>query len=409
MLANVTCPTCQHRYYLDEGEMLSRQICPKCCSAFFAGKSIADGKAGVSPTLAAAAASAASAQPSYAKTMIGEVAPPIKYNCPRCKAPLEAEGIEGGTKKNCPNCTQRHQVPAAAKSEAVVKAPALDKTMLAGDETAAPPTPPLKYNCPGCKTPLESPADQAGTKRNCPACNQRLQVPAAPSAKPNINKTMLASDESAAPATAAPGAPSANGVRGSVPIAAAAPPANPWALTPKNVAIGIALLLLLVLVVHAVLRGGKVEDPEAVAAAAKAKLDLRRLELEFEQKKLEFDRQEKVAAETRKKAEDEARERRVQEDRIREDNRQTLARIDDDDRRAALKKKQQQDQEKRDAEAREREDKFKQLLEDSQKKLDQTKRDLDAAQQKQQTTQTIIQQPTGYYYPPYHPRYYWPW
>ena len=82
--------------------MGSRQTCPKCQAAFFAGKSTAEAKAGAVP--------AAGAQPSYSKTMIGEAAPPIKYNCPRCKAALEAEGIEAGTKKNCPNCTQRHQV-----------------------------------------------------------------------------------------------------------------------------------------------------------------------------------------------------------------------------------------------------------------------------------------------------------
>src|SRR5438045_1204352 len=102
MLANVTCPNCQHRYYLDEGQMGSRQICPKCQAAFFAGKSSAEAKAGGSPMLAAAAAAA---QASYGKTMITEEAPPIKYNCPRCKTALQAEAIEAGTKKNCPNCT----------------------------------------------------------------------------------------------------------------------------------------------------------------------------------------------------------------------------------------------------------------------------------------------------------------
>src|SRR5438067_6209531 len=163
MLHNVTCPACQHRYVLDESQMGSRQTCPKCQSVSFAGKSTPESR----PS-AASAASAASAQASYAKTMVGEAAPPIKYTCPRCKAPLEAEGIEAGMKKNCPNCTQRHQVPAAPKPEPAAPAPALNKTMLAGDETAAPPPPPIKYNCPNCKKPLESPADQAGTKRNCP-------------------------------------------------------------------------------------------------------------------------------------------------------------------------------------------------------------------------------------------------
>src|SRR5438874_11372685 len=136
MLSNVTCPACQHRYYIDEGDMGSRQVCPKCQAAFFAGKSSPESKPG-----------AGSALVSYAKTMMTEAAPPIKYNCPRCKAPLEAEAIEAGGKKNCPNCTQRHQVPAAPKPEPAAApaaaAPGLNKTMVAGDESAAPP-PPIK-------------------------------------------------------------------------------------------------------------------------------------------------------------------------------------------------------------------------------------------------------------------------
>jgi DNA-directed RNA polymerase subunit RPC12/RpoP len=337
--------------------------------------------------------------------MVGEAAPPIKYTCPRCKAPLEAEAIEAGTKKNCPNCTQRHQVPAAPAAQPPAR-PALDKTMLANDEKAAPLAPPIKYNCPNCKKPLESPADQAGTKRNCPFCSQRLQVPAA-SAKPNLNKTLLASDESGSPTPAAPGAHSPNGATGTVP-ASSASPTNPWkqALTPRNVAIGVVVLLLLLLVVPAVIRGGKVQDMEALK---KAELENERLRMLIEQQKLDMDRQAKGAEDARKKFEDEMRDRRAHEDRIREDNRRALAMIEDDERRAALKKKQQQEQELRDKEARERDAKFQQLLEDSQRKLDQAKRDLEASQKKEHSTQTIIQQPPVVYYPPYHPRYYWPW
>ena len=55
---------------------------------FFAGKSVAEARPGAQPV--ATAQPVAAAQPSYAKTMIGDMAPPIKYNCPRCKAPLEA-------------------------------------------------------------------------------------------------------------------------------------------------------------------------------------------------------------------------------------------------------------------------------------------------------------------------------
>jgi DNA-directed RNA polymerase subunit RPC12/RpoP len=402
MLHNVTCPTCQHRYYLEEAQMLSRQICPKCQSVFFAGKSAAEGKAAASPILASAAAAASTPQ-SYAKTMVGESLPPIKYACPRCKAPLEAEAIEAGTKKNCPNCTQRHQVPAAPKPEPAAVKPALDKTMLASDESAAPP-PPIKYNCPGCKKPLEAPADQAGTKRNCPACNQRLQVPAAPAGKPNINKTMLASDESAGPATAAHGA--ATGAHGTVPIPAGAP-ANPWAqaMTPKNIAIGVLVLLLLLLIVPPLIRGGKADDTEAVA---KAKIELEKLRLELDAKQKDMDRQAKEAADARKKYDDDERERRRREDQIQADNRRALAQADDDSR-AALKKKQQLEQDQRDKEAREREARFQQMLDESQRKLDQTKKDLEAVKSKETHTQTIITQPPPVYYPPYNPYYWRPW
>jgi DNA-directed RNA polymerase subunit RPC12/RpoP len=44
----------------------------------------------------------------------------------------------------------------------------------------------FQYQCPRCKTRMESPFDQGGSKRNCPACGQRLQIPSPP------NKTILA-------------------------------------------------------------------------------------------------------------------------------------------------------------------------------------------------------------------------
>src|SRR4051812_12289689 len=127
MFSNVTCPACQHKYWLPEGEMGKRQTCPNCQSPFFAGKSV--------PETQQAAASGSSAQPSYARTMLADNAQPIKYNCPRCKTPLEAPASEAGTKTNCPNCTQRLQVPSQPKPEPA-PAPNLNKTMLAGDESS---------------------------------------------------------------------------------------------------------------------------------------------------------------------------------------------------------------------------------------------------------------------------------
>jgi hypothetical protein len=116
--------------------------------------------------------------------------------------------------------------------------------------------------------------------------------------------------------------------------------------------------------------------------------ELEILKLGVEAKQQELDREAKLAADARKKLDEELRERRAQEDRIREENRRALAAVDDDAARAALKKKQQLEQEQRDKEAREREDRFNQLLDDSQKKLEQAKKDKEAARTKGQMLAT---------------------
>src|SRR6516162_7104069 len=112
MFAVITCPACQYKFSIPEGDMGKRHVCPNCQSPFFAGKSVAEA-VGAAASAGMAASVGTAANPSYAKTMLGETAPPIKYNCPRCKAPLEAPAIEAGTKKPCPACGQRLQVPAA--------------------------------------------------------------------------------------------------------------------------------------------------------------------------------------------------------------------------------------------------------------------------------------------------------
>jgi DNA-directed RNA polymerase subunit RPC12/RpoP len=335
----------------------------------------------------------------YAKTMVGESAPPIKYNCPRCKAPLEAPASEAGTKKNCPNCTQRLQVPAAPKPEPAAASPKLDKTMLASGESAAPPRPPIKYNCPNCKKPLESPADQGGTKKNCPHCSQRLQIPAAPPVASNRDKTMLASDESIAPASAVRGAPSSDGVRGSSPVAAApAPPVNPWAaaLTPRNVFLGVVLLLVLLLVVPAVIRGGKVEDKEALA---KSQLELEKLKKDIEWKQREMELQAKAEADKLRERDEMMKKFRDQEIAFQ----QQLSKIKDKDAREELDKKLAElKKDKLDMEMKSKKD-----LEEANRRLEEAKRSLESSQKTQQTI--IHSPPPVVYYPPYHPRYYWPW
>jgi DNA-directed RNA polymerase subunit RPC12/RpoP len=406
MLANVTCPACGHKYWIQEGDMGSRQICPSCQAPFFAGASQASGPP-APPLAAGKSAAPPAAQPGYAKTMIGETAPPIHYSCPRCKTPLEAPASEAGTKINCPKCSQRVQVPAAPKPEPVAAAPNLNKTMLASDESAAPPKPPIKYNCPNCKKPLESPAEQAGTKRHCPSCNQRLQIPAVPPDTSPRNQTMLAAPEGAAPASAWPAgsAPAAGSGPGLIPPPVPPAATNPWAhaLSPKNVIIGVLVLLLVLLVAPALIRGGAHVDSDALKAA---QMELEKLKLEIQQKQIDMDRQAKAAAEERRQFDEMTRNNKAQEDKLREAERQRL-READEDQRAALERKLKKEQQQREAEREEMQKKHLDALAEAQRKLDESKRALEASQQKQQTI--IERPPPVIYYPPYHPRYYWPW
>ena len=116
MFATISCPACAHKFSIPEGAMDKRQTCPSCHSLCLAGESVAAAEAPLKPAAAAP----------VNKTMLGEIEPPIKYNCPRCKKRLEAPAIEVGAKKPCPACGQRVQVPGAGKadmSHAVTAAP----------------------------------------------------------------------------------------------------------------------------------------------------------------------------------------------------------------------------------------------------------------------------------------------
>ncbi len=204
-----TCPTCQTKFTIPEAHVGRTQTCPHCQSPFVAGKTVPDPKGssgGPQPK----------AEPSFNKTMVADIEPSIRFNCPRCKKTMEVPRSEAGTKRPCPSCNQRLQVPAAPPAQA--PRPGFDKTMLADDgskpqatgpdpslnktmltETAAPP---IQFNCPRCQKPIKVPASEAGTKQNCPSCSQRLQVPVAPPSsaqKSGFDKTMLASDGVSSP------------------------------------------------------------------------------------------------------------------------------------------------------------------------------------------------------------------
>ncbi len=240
MFAVIRCPICQHKATVPEGDMGKRQICPNCKSPFLAGKSVADEEAPMRFEPAGAVG--------VNKTMLGDTAPPIQYSCPRCKKALEAPAIEAGTKKPCPSCGQRLQVPASSAPAAAPPAPAINKTMLGETE------PPIRYNCPVCKKPLESPAIEAGVKKPCPACGQRLQVPlSAPGGapRPNPNKTILATDESRPQPAGSPAAYASTNYSAGQTAADAVPVyKRPYAIA-GMVAVGLVLLVLLACLVTA--------------------------------------------------------------------------------------------------------------------------------------------------------------
>src|SRR5258708_7831131 len=127
MFASITCPACRHKFTIPEGAMGKSHTCPNCQSPFLAGKSVAAGAVGDVPMKFEPVPAAG-----INKTMLGETEPPIRYNCPRCKKPLESPAIEAGTKKPCPACGGRLQVPAAPPPQ-----PGLNKTILASDESNA--------------------------------------------------------------------------------------------------------------------------------------------------------------------------------------------------------------------------------------------------------------------------------
>ena len=86
MFATIACPACKHKFTIPEGAMGNRHVCPNCQSPFIAGKSVSEADAPIPMKYQPAPVAAIN------KTMLGETeppAPPIRYNCPRCKKPME--------------------------------------------------------------------------------------------------------------------------------------------------------------------------------------------------------------------------------------------------------------------------------------------------------------------------------
>jgi len=407
MLARISCPACHNQFSIPEGDMGTRQVCGKCHSPFIAGKAILEPQVAGNSTSGSA--------PAYNKTMLGNTAPAIKYNCPRCQAPLEALSIEAGTKKACPACSQRIQVPAAPPQAAPAPPPSLlNRTMLTSNESW-PTAAPIKYNCPSCRKPLESPASEAGVKKPCPACGQRHQVPAAASPgprQPNLNKTMLAADtnspqpfggQPAYSMATAPGA--AAGAPAPAPAPAGLITIGSHTVSKRTLGIGaVVAALLLIFVVPAVIRGGKMED---LAAAAAQKKELERATAEVEQKKADVERMSRMEADLRKQVDSWAAKQLALEETMRDNHRDALRSITDQKQRADMEDRFKEEQRRSDQKRLETEQEQKKLLAEQKAAADASKAALEAAKVQQQT---IIQQPPPVYYaPPYSWRYYYPW
>lgn len=351
MLAKIHCPTCQHRFSIPEGAMGERQTCPNCQTIFRAGKSEAesDGR---------------QANRSSAGSANGVGSPSFR--------------------------------------------PGLDRTMLAESE------PPIRYNCPRCKKPLEAPASEAGVKKPCPACGGRLQVPKAPpvpSADPNLNRTMLASDESnaaaySAPAPVSPGMAPAPAYAAPAP-AVSAPAAGLFPMTPTTktyvtrglIAAGVVLLILYGLGV----KGAQAEQDRLM----KAELD--KLKADIEQKQALMDQQRQAEEASRRLWKEqmdkhEARQREL--DREREQDLKNQAYLND--QRLAADAKARREEKERQLEAEKLRDQAARDARDAETKatLESLRKQLEAAKNKETTI--ITTPPPAPYYPWAHPRYY-PW
>jgi len=348
MFASITCPACRHKYTIPEGAMGSRQNCPNCRTPFLAGKSVSEGATADVPMKFEPAAAAATA--GINKTMLGETGPPVKYNCPRCKKPLE------------------------------------------------------------------SPAAEAGVKKPCPACGQRLQVPQPPPPPPGLNKTMLVGDENAT--GVAPGAPPGSLPVGSIlpgPAPAAAGQAPAGSVSTKRLAMiagvvcGCIFLLLCTCLLAILFSGPSAAEREKMAAAQKQYADAQR---ELQELKRDMQMKEALAAQEKAmqaKMDMLMAEYKSKQDSIERDRERDRERYQNDQQKAAEVKAA--------ADRRQREiddERTKAMLKEKESKdnLAKLQSELDAMKQRQQQAATVVAQPPPvvYSYPYYHPYRYWsPW
>ncbi len=172
----------------------------------------------------------------------------------------------------------------------------------------------------------------------------------------------------------------------------------------RNWAIGIGAFVLALIIIPALIRGGKREDPVELAKAQKELADLN---AKIEESKAAIKRQEIFEENTRKQLEDMKGRITAQDEQMRDNHREALRNITDANKKREMEDKFAADERKRERENRDQETKAQKLLAEAKARLDESKRALDAANQRRDV---IIQTPPPYiYHPPWHPRYYWPW
>jgi DNA-directed RNA polymerase subunit RPC12/RpoP len=261
MLTLITCPTCHHKFPVPESGAGQRRTCPNCDSVF-----------------------------------VGE-----------------KQASENGRT----NGSSRRGLLERAADEASAARPPMDRTMLAEVDA------PIKYNCPRCKTALESPTSESGMKKPCPSCGGRLQVPPAPapvSANPALNKTMLGvSDfgpQTVAPAPFAPTAFAPDLSQASAPIPTIAGPSPGQLFAEHGWKVGVgALLVVGVVLIALCFQGKSPADQEQEKLLQAQKLELERLKGDIETKTALLQQQQdaetkqhKVWQETKTKQEEKQRE-----------------------------------------------------------------------------------------------------
>jgi DNA-directed RNA polymerase subunit RPC12/RpoP len=122
----------------------------------------------------------------------------MNVTCPGCGQKCRVPESSFGQQVKCPACSKLFQCGSlAARSLETRPAPvqAAPQVRVAGSQ----PGQGVRYPCPRCAKPLESPVEAAGQKVNCPDCGQRLQIPQPAGTPTNVPVRIVASAPPPAP------------------------------------------------------------------------------------------------------------------------------------------------------------------------------------------------------------------